>query len=476
MSRINTNISAIQSIHRLTASQGDLAVRLERLSTGLRINRGKDDPAGLIASESLRSELTGISKAIENSNRAISVLTVGDAALGEVSALLLEVRGLINSSANDGAMSDTEIEANQLQIDSLLESIDRIASTTQFNGEKLLNGNLNFTTSGLAASAIADATVFGARVPDNGSTNVTVEVTDSAETGRLIFTGAGLAASNNVTVEITGTDGTEQFSFAASAPASAMAAAINDFALMTGVSATLSSDSSAMFLDSTAYGSDAFVRVQTISGTFALTDNDGTSTTSDEGFDVVALVNGQTANANGRQVKLRSGGLDVDMLLTADLATQLASTTFSVTGGGARFQLGPDVVASGQLFVGIPSISTGSLGNSEDGFLNQIGGAGSYSISGKNFTQAERIVQAAIQEVSVLRGRIGGIQSNQLETNINSQQVAFENVTAAESAIRDADYANEVAALTRAQILVQSGTQVLAIANQQPQNVLALLG
>ena len=101
MSRINTNISSIQSIHRLIANQQDLATRLERLSTGLRINRGKDDPAGLIASESLRSELVGINQAIENSSRAINVLSVADAALNEVSALLLEIRGLVNASANE---------------------------------------------------------------------------------------------------------------------------------------------------------------------------------------------------------------------------------------------------------------------------------------------------------------------------------------------------------------------------------------
>jgi len=238
MSRINTNISSIQSIHRLTANQKDLALRLERLSTGLRINRGKDDPAGLIASESLRSELVGISQAIENSTRAINVLSVGDAALSEVSALLLEIRGLVNASANEGALSDTEIAANQLQIDSLLESIDRIANTTQFNGDKLLNGALEYTLSGLTASQISDATIYGARVPDGSTLTVTVEIVDSAETGHLTYVGDGLSANNNLTIEVTGVYGTEQISFGASTHVSAMAAAINSFSELTGVSAS----------------------------------------------------------------------------------------------------------------------------------------------------------------------------------------------------------------------------------------------
>jgi flagellin len=124
MSRINTNISALQAISKLIANQSDLNTRLERLSSGLRINRGADDPAGLIASESLRSEIKGITAAIDNSTRAINVISTADAALGEVSKLLLEVKSLINASSNDGALSNDEVQANQLQIDSLLESIN----------------------------------------------------------------------------------------------------------------------------------------------------------------------------------------------------------------------------------------------------------------------------------------------------------------------------------------------------------------
>ena len=478
MSRINTNISSIQSIHRLSANQKDLTLRLERLSTGLRINRGKDDPAGLIASESLRSELVGIHQAIENSSRAINVLSVADAALGEVSALLLEIRGLVNASANEGPLSSTEIAANQLQVDSLLESIDRIANTTQFNGERLLNGNLEYLLSGVTASQISDAIIYGARVPEGSTLNVTVQVVDSAETGNLTYIGDGLSAANNLTIELTGIYGTEQVSFAASAQVSAMAVAINSFTDLTGVSATVNANQSAMTLDSVAYGSEAFVRVGIIStgGDFKLYDPVGSLAEDDSGLDADVLVNGQQTSADGLTVQTRSNGLDLLLELTPEFGTRLLTSTFAITGGGARFQIGPDVNSQGMLSVGIPSATTANLGSSAVGYLSQLGSAGAYSVVDGSYAGAEKVVKEAIEQISVLRGRLGGLQANQIETNINSQQVAYENVKAAESAIRDADYAVEIAKLTRAQILVQSTTTVLSIANQIPQNVLALLG
>ena len=151
MSRINTNIPSIQAVHKLAANQLDLKTRLERLSTGLRINRGRDDPAGLIASETLRNEIRGITQAVENSQRAINVISTAEGALNEISALLLDVRGLINHAANDGAIGAEELKADQLQIDSIIEAIDRIVNTTQFGGEKLINGNYQYTMSGVTA-------------------------------------------------------------------------------------------------------------------------------------------------------------------------------------------------------------------------------------------------------------------------------------------------------------------------------------
>ena len=143
MSRINTNVSSLIAQRTLGMQNRSLTTSLERLSTGLRINRGGDDPAGLIASENLRAEKTAISAAIGNAERAEQVINVAEGGLQEISALLQELQGLVGESANDAGLSTEEREANQLQIDSILQTIDRLANATNFQGTKLLNGNFD---------------------------------------------------------------------------------------------------------------------------------------------------------------------------------------------------------------------------------------------------------------------------------------------------------------------------------------------
>lgn len=470
MSRINSNIPSLQAVHKLIANQSDLTTRLERLSSGFRINRGKDDPAGLIASETLRSEIKGITAAIDNSQRAMNVLSVAEGALNEVSSLLLDLQDLIVRSANEGAISATEIAANQLQIDSIIESIDRIANTTQFAGEKLVNGNLGYTLSGIETNAIAYTNVYGARLNDNGTRAIQVEVTGSAEHGTLTFTGA--AAANNTTIEVTGSRGVEAFSFTAGTTISAIATALNASVSVTGVSASVVGG--ALQLNTRDFGSNAFVKVTAIDGAF-LNQAQGTSS-QDKGVDATVLINGQQAAVDGKKASLRGNGFDLMIDLTAAFAQSASSTTFHVTGGGAKFQIGPEVTVAARVDLGIQSVASSSLGNNDVGFLHTLKSGGSNSIVGKNFENAQSIVNEAIIQVATLRGRIGGLQKNQIETNVNSQRVALENVTAAESVIRDTDYANEVAKLTRSQVLVQATQQVLGLANAIPQNVLALLG
>src|SRR5262245_44346269 len=247
MSRINTNIPSLRAINELSHNNSDLTLRLQRLSSGLRINGGADDPAGLIASESLRSELRGLQGAIDNSSRAINVIGTADAALGEVSSLLLEIKGLINKSANEGALSETEIQANQLQVDSLLESINRIANTTQFNGKKLLNGELGYTVSNQDQTAIQRLQLFGARIPFGTTLDVNVNVTQSAQTAHIgigfggtsgLSAGGTLSAGNNVTLVVRGTLGTETFAFNGGTAQSSIVDTVNSFTALTGVSAS----------------------------------------------------------------------------------------------------------------------------------------------------------------------------------------------------------------------------------------------
>ena len=482
MSRINTNVSSLQAIRNLLRNQDDLNLRLERLSSGLRINRGADDPAGLIASESLRSEIRGLSSAVNNSERAINVISTADAALAEVSKMLLEIKGLINTSANSGALSDDEIEANQLQVDSLLESINRVANSTQFNGKKLLNGELGYTIDGQTTTDISRLQVFGARVMGGTSQAVTVQVTQSAQTAALSIGlgGAnGLSASgylsqaNNITIEVRGTLGTEIFSFTGSTAIATIATTVTNAKGLTGVSATASA--AGLSFNSTQYGSNEFVSVHATSGTFTVVPGDQ-GDYEDRGRDAGVMFNGQSARVDGLIAKIRSNGLDIVADLTETFGTTIGTSSFTITGGGANFQIGPNVNSDGLVSIGIPSITTSNLGDSVNGFLNTLGsGGGNQVVEPNNHPTAEQIVGAAISQVATLSGRLGGFQSNQIQTNLNSLRTALENVTASESAIRDTDYAVEVSKLTRFQIMMQSTIQMLGVANQTPQSVLALL-
>ena len=371
-----------------------------------------------------------------------------------------------------------------MEIDSILESIDRIANSTQFGGDKLINGALAYVLSGVSAPNIAAVSVLAARVPEGGKRDVIIEVTNSAETGYLRMVASGLAANNSLTIEIQGTKGTEILSFSGSAKNSAIVAAINQSKELTGVSATTSANNSALILNSTSFGSNAFVSVRIVSeavtGSFILQDRDANTTTRDEGVDVSVLVNGVAATADGLEVKSRSTALNADFTLTAAFAqTTLAgsnTTIFGILGGGATFQIGPEIDNNGQVSLGIPSVTSANLGDNVVGLLSTLRSGAGNALAAKKYGTAADIVKKAIDQIAVLRGRLGGLQKNQLETNIRSQQVALENVSASESAIRDAEYATEVSALTRAQILVQSSTSILGLANQLPQTALSLLG
>src|SRR4029078_10299301 len=154
MARINTNVASLTAQRGLAKSQRTMNDTLQRLSSGLRINPGADDPAGLIASEGLRSEISGITQAIDNSQRASNVISTTEGALSEVASLLLNIKSLVVQAANSGALSGDEIAATQLEVDSAVQSITRISNTTTFAGLKLINGSLDYLTSGVNTGEI----------------------------------------------------------------------------------------------------------------------------------------------------------------------------------------------------------------------------------------------------------------------------------------------------------------------------------
>ncbi|MEE8168947.1 MAG: flagellin [Phycisphaerae bacterium] len=475
MSRINTNVQSIVAARVLNTQQQTLSQTLTRLSTGLRINSGRDDPAGLIASESLRAEQTAIRAAIGNAERATSVVSVAEAGLQEISSLLLSLENLVDRSANEAGLSSDEVTANQLEIDSILSTIDRIANSTTFNGKKLLNGTLAYNTSGISAPDLAAVRIAGARLPDNGSRSVIVQVTQSAQTAGLIYGavgGPGLSAAGNVTIQVGGNFGSEIYSFAGSTAISAIQFAVNQSTQLTGVSAAVSGNN--LKFNSSDYGDQAFVSVQATSGTFTVTG--GSSATRDEGLNAAVLVNGTSADVNGLEASVNTDSLSVALTLTAAFGTTLQTTNFTITDGGANFAISPTLELSGRVSLGVDSVTSGSLGNTSLGFLSSIASGQTNALSQKNFGQDQRVIREAISQISTLRGRLGAFLKNTLDSTIGSLQITLENVTAAESAIRDADFAFETSRLTRSQILVAAATQTLQIANAAPQVALQLLG
>jgi flagellin len=196
----------------------------------------------------------------------------------------------------------------------------------------------------------------------------------------------------------------------------------------------------------------------------------------DYGEDYSATINGSSATGDGKKLTIRTAMLDAEIDLTTAAGLSTATETFYITGGGADFAIGSRVDAIGLESVGIMNVAPSYLGNTDDGYLNTLKSGGTNALGGDNLYTAQRIVDSAIKDISTLRGRLGAFQKNVLETNVNSLKITLENVTASESAIRDADFAEETAALTRSQILVQANTSILSMANTMPQSVLALLG
>jgi flagellin len=376
---------------------------------------------------------------------------------------------------------------------------DVITITSNETGTQF-NGTLTFAANGSVPANGVEVTVTGANISvavNNTSTydvddlvtaiqdqldGYTVTRTGSAGDGSFVAasetstttalaggtndTGTGLAA--DLVFKLSGVSGSEVFSFSAGTNLSNIVNSINLLSDSTGVSASITGGG--LELGSVEYGSNAFVDVDVRSEGAGGTFGAGLSATRDNGTDIIATVNGAEANGQGNKLSINTSALQLDLTVSDGSSTDVS---FTINGGGAVFQLGPDVVSNQQARIGIGSVNTTELGGAS-GRLFELRSGNANDLD-SNASGAARIVDEAITKVTQLRGRLGAFQRTTLETNIASLKDTLTNLTEAESSIRDADFAAESARLTRAQILVQSGTSVLGIANQNPQQVLSLL-
>ncbi|MBV10343.1 flagellin [Rubinisphaera sp.] len=238
MTRINTNVASLRGLRSLNRANDLQNTALTRLSTGLKINSGKDNPAGLIAGETLRSQISSIEQSIKNSNRANNVLATADAALGEVNNLLNQVRGLVQETLNSGALSQSEVEANQLQVDAALSAINRISANTTFAGDKLIDGSKAFVTNLTKADSakLADFQINEAVFSTSSTIEIEAAITQAAEKAELRYGGGNLNSAS--TVELSGSKGSQVIFLGGASTTGDIKNAINAASDVTGVKAS----------------------------------------------------------------------------------------------------------------------------------------------------------------------------------------------------------------------------------------------
>ena len=482
----NTNtLSLLNILNRNSVQQSDI---FRQLTTGLRINSGKDDPAGLIALSNLNAELNAVNAALGNNQRTDSMLTVADSAIGEISSLLGEIETLVLASTSEANLTASEVAANQSLIDDALASIDRIVNTTNFNGKKLLDGSFSIQTTGVNGNAnLSNLRVFS-RSQSTNNTSLTVTRVASAQTASATFAFAGGSARTQGTTEVavTGTLGTATLTLTSGLTQSEIVAAVNAAKDLTGVSAIQGAGH--VRLSSTTFGSDAFVSVEVLSGgtinaDYGTATDDGDTTndiqnsSKQRGVDAVVTINGQAAGTDGLNVSYNAGGLALEFTLGTDFGTGNTadeSTSFTVlASGGATFQLGS--TASTRSTIGLDSLASFNLGGGNGSArLSELKSGGSASLS-NDVSGALAAVRSAVGEVASVRGRLAGFQKYQVGSAIRSLESAAVGLTGAVSSIGDTDFAEATARLNRQQVLIQSGVALLGVVNQQAAQILSLL-
>ena len=470
--RINTNIAAMGALRNVNASSDGLNKSINRLSTGLRINSAADDPAGLIASESFRTQISSLGQAVSNNQDAINYTKTAEGALDEVNSLLRDARTLAVASANSGVLTTEQLKANQDQLASIASSITRISAQTQFGSKKLLDGSAGINAQVTDATKIGSMSINGTFGGAAIAANAVVTVTAVTAATRAAYSSTGDLTSGTLASGAFSVNGTT-FSFAAGTTSTEVVNAVNAASGQTGVSAVV--NGTAIDFKSTKFGSAAkidFVDSNGVLGTAG-------TTSSSAGTDALATLSVGTATG----VKFTGGKSGTDGLTLTDAD----GNTLRLTEGGnattsTAAAVGQVIVGSAQFQIGANKGQTAllSLGN----FAASQLGAG--VVTGKSLANldltstagandAMAVLDAAINEVSGARGRIGNFQRNVLESNVRSLGVAKENLSATESAIRDTDVAAEMSTYTKMQILQQAGLSVLGQANNAPQSVLSLI-
>ncbi|KXG78802.1 A-type flagellin [Fervidicola ferrireducens] len=429
--RINHNISALNAYRQLSVNNTSLQKSLEKLSSGYRINRAGDDAAGLAISEKMRGQIRGLNMASKNAQDAISLIQTAEGALNETHSILQRMRELAVQAASDTNTATDRAEI-QKEIDQLAQELARIGNTTEFNTQKLLNGTFAGTF----------------HIGANENQNLSLQINDMrgfalgvvGDVNLVNVAVSGTIAEGSVTTDSNFTSGTYTIRFNSSSSVYEMVDSTGNISATSsdGVTFSLSgADDTLQFSTTVTSGTVTFsISGTTITGTFTPTP---TPSVTNNGLEAGTY----TYDSTNKVLKDSSGQV---------VATTSDSKTFVDASGKTILTLGTALTGNATFEVKGINVSNQTAAN-----------------------QAITTIQQAIEKVSTERAKLGAYQ-NRLEHTINNLEVASENLTAAESRIRDVDMAKEMMEFTKMNILNQAATAMLAQANMLPQSVLKLLG
>ena len=503
---INTNSASLTAQRNLNMSQGALATSLQRLSSGLRINSAKDDAAGLAIADRMTSQVRGLDQARRNANDGVSLAQTGEGALGTASEMLQRIRELAVQSAN-ATNSVNDRAALQSEANQLTAELDRLANTTQFNGQNILDGTFgsaNFQV-GANANQFITATTGNFRTASFGNYRIGASSSaSSAGAGDLVngstansinSNAAGASRIQGGSFTVNGSAGKATIEVAQGDTAKNVATLINAKTGATNVSAQAETK---LDLTDLALGEGFVLEIASNNKTAtAITFTMGKAEDAEglagaiKAFNDVAATTGVIAQLNQAATGItltNATGENINMTNKSSMGSLTAggtqlSTEAAANEGGKEGEAAPtaSVIGTGHLVLDSnKSFGVAQVSNTTD-FFNTSAASGQLqsvsqidisSVAGAN--RAINQVDSAMGAVSDQRSSFGALQAR-FSSVISTLQISSENLSVARSRIMDADYAQETAALTRGQILQQAGTAMLAQANQAPNGVLALL-
>lgn len=472
---INTNIAAQGALNNVSNTQSALNNSITQLSTGLKINSAADDPAGLIISERFKAQISGLNQAVTNSQDAVNYAKTADGGLSQISSLLTTARSLAVAASNNATLTSSALQADQSELSSIASSITGISTTTQYGTKNLLDGSAG-TSAAITDGQAVDGINIGGKF--NGTTlatggAITLATLTSATQATVSSATFAFATSTVAAAGTFAINGTT-FTTSASSTASDVVNLVNAASAQTGVTATYTAGGPIAFTSNN-YGTGAKISLSDASGTVLA----AAGSTSTAGTNATATVKIGTATVN-----FTGGSAGTDGLTLTDAdgnsinLTQLGNATTlpsaiaigQVSVGSSQFQVGADAGQTAQLSLG--NFAASQLGTGAVSGLN-LSNLDLTTATGAS--NAIKVIDSAIDQVSSARGQIGNFQSNVLQVGINQLTTQSQNLQSSESNIEDANIAQVMTSYTQQQILEQSGISVLGQANQASQSILSLI-